>query len=120
MSPRRTSRAGRKAWAAQQHRRQMIQFRAIELAAALALEGDCAVPGSGWNAAEQRHVEARSDAEAADAAAPAMALCAECPVVEACRLWAALDRYTGLAAGRSWIRGRAYDPSTTINHSRVD
>ena len=120
MSPRRTSRAGREAWAAQKHRRQVTQFRAIELAAVLAIEGDCAVPGSGWNAAEQRHAGARSDAEAADAAAPAMALCAECPVAGECRLWAGLDRYTGLAAGRSWVRGRAYDPSTTINHSRVD
>ena len=119
MSPRRTSRAGREAWAVQERRRRVTQFRVAELAVVLALEGDCAVPGSGWDVAEQGHVGARSDAEAAAAAAPAMALCGECAVLEVCRLWATLDRYTGLAAGRSWVRGREYDPSTTINNSRA-
>lgn len=119
MSPRRTSRAGREAWAHQQRRRRVTRFRAMELASVLALEGNCAVPGSGWDAAEKQHLMARSNVEAAAAAVTALALCTECPVVEACRLWAELDRYTGLAAGRSWIRGREYDPATTINNSRA-
>ena len=81
MSPRRTSRAGREAWAHQQRRRRVTRFRAMELASVLALEGNCAVPGSGWDAAEKQHLMARSNVEAAAAAVTALALCTECPVV---------------------------------------
>ena len=37
MSPRRTSRAGREAWAVQERRRRVTQFRVAELAVVLAL-----------------------------------------------------------------------------------
>lgn len=60
-----------------------------------------------WEAAEASWLDARSSAEATLAAAPAMALCAVCPMVAACHEWAQTDRYTGLAAGTGWIRGKA-------------
>lgn len=47
-----------------------------------------------------------------------MRLCSGCPVIEECRQWASIDRYTGLAAGSSWVRGSEYDAATTINNSR--
>lgn len=61
-----------------------------------------------WNSAEAGWAAAASNAEAALAAAPAFALCAECPRISACKEWAETDRYTGLAAGLAWIRGKSH------------
>ena len=118
MSPRRRLRANRERWRAQQVMRDYRRRTAADLAGVLALFGHCAVPGNAWTAAEVAHRFARDGAEAASAAEPAMRLCSGCPVIEECRQWASIDRYTGLAAGSSWVRGSEYDAATTINNSR--
>jgi hypothetical protein len=58
-----------------------------------------------WQKAEAGVSQATSGAAAAEAAAPALALCAVCTMSDACEEWARMDRYTGLAAGRWWFRG---------------
>ena len=118
MSPRRRLRANRERWRAQQVMRDYRRRTAADLAGVLALFGHCAVPGNAWTAAGVAHRFARDGAEAASAAEPAMRLCSGCPVIEECRQWASIDRYTGLAAGSSWVRGSEYDAATTINNSR--
>ena len=45
-------------------------------------------------------------AEARAAAAPLLAICGTCPVLEACRDWASIDQYTGIAGGAAWVEGR--------------
>lgn len=60
-----------------------------------------------WTEREQAWLAASKRREAEQAAAPALALCAECPVLEICEAWAAVDLYTGLAAGKMWRRGRS-------------
>jgi adenine-specific DNA glycosylase len=60
-----------------------------------------------WNQAEAGWRDASTHDEAATAAAPAFALCGVCPLVSSCAEWAQTDRYTGLAAGMSWNRGKA-------------
>lgn len=63
-----------------------------------------------WDEAEKAHQLSRTRDEAAAAAAPAMALCAQCPVLDACAEWAKTDEYTGLAAGAAWVEGAWRDP----------
>lgn len=58
-----------------------------------------------WDEAEAAHAAARTREEAAAAAAPAMGLCAGCPIRDICEAWAIADEYTGLAAGSAWIDG---------------
>ncbi len=71
-----------------------------------------------WSQAEAGWRRASTNAEAALAAAPAFALCSECPISDACAEWARTDRYTGLAAGLSWTRGKAhrkkFGPAVTL------
>ena len=118
MSPKRRLLVNRRRWRTQQLNRIWRQRTAAELALLLVSEGHCAMPGTGWNEAERLHASAPNNAAAAEAAAAVLQLCQECPVVEECAQWATVDRYTGLAAGSSWIRGNEYDPNTTINNSR--
>ena len=58
-----------------------------------------------WNVQETAHAQAATSDQARDAAQPLLDLCAACPLIEACREWAALDRYTGIAAGQAWVDG---------------
>lgn len=118
MSPRRRSVANRRQWRTHQLNRIWRHREASELALILVSEGNCAVPGTGWNAAEISHATAPSNAAAAQAADSVLSMCIDCPVLSECAQWASIDRYTGLAAGSSWIRGKEYDPHTTINNSR--
>ena len=119
MSPRRPPRQARLRWRAQKTAREHRLRTATELAGVLVTNGNCALAGSGWDTAEIGHATATSNRAAATAAAPALKLCAACPVIEECRQWATVDRYTGLAAGSSWVRGAEYDADTTRNNSRT-
>jgi hypothetical protein len=59
-----------------------------------------------WSSVEAAHKKARGKVTATAAAAPAMRACAQCPVIGLCGDLAALDHYTGLAAGGAWTDGR--------------
>lgn len=59
-----------------------------------------------WNACERAYLEAENPAAAGQVADGALLLCDECPVLDWCAAWAAVDRYTGLAAGAAWTNGR--------------
>lgn len=87
-------------------RRQVEDQFAQELAARLAVTGQCRFDARLWLAGEQAHANAPSPAAARDAAAPLVALCAQCPVCRMCGQWAIVDRYTGIAAGWAWKNGR--------------
>lgn len=62
-----------------------------------------------WAKAEAGFEAASSNMDAAQAAAPAWALCEQCPLLwdDSCRSWANTDKYTGLAAGLGWAEGVA-------------
>lgn len=118
MTSRRPLLKNRRIWRTHLLNRIWRQRQATDLAGLLALEGNCAAPGTGWTDAEIRHANAPHNAAAAEAARSVLELCDDCPVIGECAQWAHVDRYTGLAAGSSWIRGQEYDPSTTINNPR--
>lgn len=88
-----------------------------ELAYLLVIHGNCAVSGTGWDQAEKQYLSADSAAAAAQASSLVLGLCEGCPVIDECARWAQIDRYSGLAAGRSWIRGKEKDPNFAINKS---
>ena len=70
----------------------------------------CVGQAKWWTSIEAAHKKARSRATATAAAAPAMRACARCPVIGLCGDLAALDQYTGLAAGGAWADGhKRYD-----------
>lgn len=73
----------------------------------------CGVDPQSWGEAEIAHHAARTHAQAASAAAPAVALCGGCPVRGRCADWAAADSYSGLAAGHAWVDGVPHQPSST-------
>ena len=100
MTSRRPLLKNRRVWRTHLLNRIWRQRQATDLAGLLALEG------------------APHNAAAAEAARTVLELCDDCPVIGECAQWAHVDRYTGLAAGSSWIRGQEYDPSTTINNPR--
>ena len=116
MSPRRRVRANREKWRADQTGRNIRLKIATHLAAVLVIHGNCAKPETGWSEAERLFTKADSAESAARASAPALLFCEGCPVVRECRRWAAVDRYTGRAAGSAWIRGQEYEPSSPINN----
>lgn len=58
-----------------------------------------------WAEGERAWTEARSVDEALAAAAPLIEVCQDCPVIAACGSWAEIDRYTGVAGGRPFVRG---------------
>ncbi len=65
----------------------------------------CGNTGFLWDDAEIAHRQARSEARRNEAAAPAMRLCARCPVLGACAVLAQADHYTGLIAGGHYVDG---------------
>ncbi len=65
----------------------------------------CAGEGEKWNRQEQLHADAGSQAKAWEAVAPLVKICAGCPIAAECRVWAAADNYTGIAAGSAWVNG---------------
>ena len=58
-----------------------------------------------WDQHEQAHATAATHEEARRSAAPLLKVCAACPVTVACREWARIDGYTGIAAGQAWRNG---------------
>lgn len=58
-----------------------------------------------WDAQERAHEAAATPVDAVNAAGPALAVCAGCPVSPLCAVWAEIDEYTGLAAGGVWVNG---------------
>lgn len=86
-------------------------FRARQIAVRIAVDdvAECGGRGDQWSRIEAAHEHAATAEEAIAAAAPAMRLCARCPesgIDGRCALRAALDGYTGLAAGEAWVGGR--------------
>lgn len=78
----------------------LAQAASVRLVAAA-----CAGEGKRWNQQEQLHTTASSQAKAWAAAEPLVMICASCPIVAECRLWAEADEYTGIAAGSAWVSG---------------
>lgn len=107
----------RRAWRTRERQRLRRLMEAAELAALLVREGNCAIPGTGWDDAEIRHAKASNDVAANQAAQAVLRLCIGCPVVEVCRRWAEVDRYTGLAAGSSWAWGVTPSQMSIIDSS---
>ena len=77
-----------------------------DLAARLSRDGACVERTRLWLQKESEHASATTSAEARLAAEPLLAVCAQCPVLQACGTWAGLDQYTGIAAGTAWYHGR--------------
>lgn len=90
---------------------------AQQLANSIARSGTAACRGRGqwWSEREAEHAAAATRAAAVAAAAPAMELCARCPIVAACAELAALDHYTGLAAGAAMFAGTRASTSRLRN-----
>ena len=82
-------------------------LRDVQAAKASARLGQASCMGreSEWAEGEQVWTEARSLEEALVAAEPLIEICQECPVLAACAQWAEIDRYTGIAGGRPYVRG---------------
>lgn len=60
-----------------------------------------------WDAAESVIAISPSRAATVSAAAPLLRICwSECLVRDACRQWAEIDRYTGVAGGQILAEGR--------------
>lgn len=74
-------------------------------AAARLVANACGEHTDTWNRQEQLHASASTQAEARAAAAPLLRICGSCPIVDECRQWAVIDRYTGIAAGSAWVNG---------------
>ncbi len=92
------------------------EARAQELAVHLAWNGACREDRQLWGVAERDHASATTKWTARVAAAPAVELCAGCPVLTVCANWAETDRYTGLAAGTAWIDGKRRPTEWPRNH----
>lgn len=59
-----------------------------------------------WNLHEDEHAVATTKDQARRAAEPLLEVCATCPIIQACRRWAEVDQYTGIAAGTAWLNGK--------------
>lgn len=59
----------------------------------------CKGTGRWWSRIEATSAAARSVEGRDEAAAPAMDMCARCPVREACATWARSAHYSGIAGG---------------------
>jgi hypothetical protein len=92
---------------------------AQQLANIIARTGTAACQGRGqwWSEREAEHAAATTRSAAVLAAAPAMELCARCPIVASCTELATLDQYTGLAAGAAVFRGTRAPTSRLRNAS---
>lgn len=75
----------------------------------------CRGRGQWWSEREVEHAAATTRVAAVTAAAPAMELCARCPMVAACAELCELDRYTGLAAGAAMFTGTRASTSRLRN-----
>jgi len=70
-----------------------------------------------WNVQEASHESASSQFAAAHHAAPLLEICVSCPVINRCRRWASVDKYTGIAAGAAWVNG-VVRPPEWVRHQR--
>ena len=59
-----------------------------------------------WNRCEEEHATAVTTGQARRAAEPLLEVCGGCPIVPACRRWAEVDHYTGVAGGTAWLNGK--------------
>jgi hypothetical protein len=59
-----------------------------------------------WDRCEDEHAAATTKEQARRAAEPLVELCTSCPITQACRGWAEVDQYTGVAAGTAWLNGK--------------
>ncbi|WP_286930668.1 MULTISPECIES: hypothetical protein [Aeromicrobium] len=82
------------------------EVKAASLAVQL-LDGNCRDRGRIWIESEARWLRLKSPPVAEELARTLTAMCDQCPVLELCKQWAELDRYTGIAAGTTWSGGRA-------------
>lgn len=74
----------------------------------------CKGTGRWWSRIEATCAAARSVDRRNEAAAPAMSLCADCPVRAACATWARAAAYTGIAGGAYLYRGSELTPRGLI------
>lgn len=65
----------------------------------------CVSKGEQWSRQEEIHRQATTRDGERKAAAPLLRVCATCPIIAECRTWAAIDEYTGIAAGTEWSHG---------------
>lgn len=77
------------------------------------LNAACKGRGAWWSEQEAAHAAAGIRVRAAAAAADALAVCAGCPEIPLCAQRAAVDRYTGLAAGAVYVNG-VRKPAATV------
>lgn len=87
------------------------QVRARAAAAAL-YAAACKEERVLWDTQERLHSEALTSTLAMQAAEPLLAVCSSCPVRPACRTWAEVDGYTGIAAGASYVNGARHETDT--------
>lgn len=59
-----------------------------------------------WNRHEDEHAAASTKEQARKAAKPLLEVCSTCPIIQACRRWAEVDQYTGIAASTAWLNGK--------------
>lgn len=81
-----------------------------ELLYAMGGRAACKAQSAWWVSCERDLEWAETVVEARAAAAPVVEMCRSCPVLDLCELWAVLERYSGLAAGHAWEKGRKRDP----------
>ena len=74
----------------------------------------CAGRGHWWSEQEAAHARASTPARAAAAGAAALTVCGGCSEVRRCAQRAAVDRYTGLAAGAVYVHGVRRGPATVL------
>ena len=91
---------------------------AQQVANVIARTGSAACRGRGqwWSEREAEHAAATTRSAAVAAAAPAMELCARCPITASCTELAALDQYTGLAGGAA-VFGGAGAPTSRLRNA---
>lgn len=74
-------------------------------ASAVLVAAACKAHSDLWNRYEDQHAAATTKEQARQAAEPLLEVCSGCPVAQACRRWAEVDEYTGIAAGTAWLNG---------------
>lgn len=91
--------------------------RARRIAAAIT-DTACGGLGEWWSSREGLLRRANTATEIADAIRPALDLCHHCPAWEACADLAEADRYSGIAAGGVFTRGRRRKLSPAADRQR--
>lgn len=80
-----------------------------------AMRGRAACKGSAWwKSCEIDYEQAETVVEARAAALPVIEMCGSCPVRDLCEVWAATEKYSGLAAGHAWVNGRRRNPMVPV------